>query len=160
LERHFEIDDGAVGYTYERIFCPYLNDAQEIYIEDPYLQRPYQIENLTRFCALATRLGAVRSIKVLTGLPPAESADDNESRLETLRRDLKTRGIHFEWVRSGSLHDREIRLDNGWSIKVGRGLDIYHKPEQWLSIEAADFSMRRCRQTKVDVFRITPPPTS
>ena len=27
-----------------------------------------------------------------------------------------------------NLHDREIRIDNGWVIKIGRGLDFYQKP--------------------------------
>jgi ATP-dependent Lon protease len=27
-----------------------------------------------------------------------------------------------------NIHDREIRLDNGWIIKIGRGLDFYQKP--------------------------------
>ena len=30
------------------------------------------------------------------------------------------------------LHDRAIKPDNGWVIKIGRGLDVYQKPESWL----------------------------
>ena len=29
-----------------------------------------------------------------------------------------------------NLHDREIRLDNGWIIKIGRGLDFYPEARQ------------------------------
>ena len=152
-ERHFEILDGETGYTYERIFCPHLNTAHHITVEDPYIRLPHQIDNFARFCALALRLGVVEKIDLITGLQPGEVTDDADSRLETLRRDLETRGVCFNWKRESALHDREIQLDNGWIIKIGRGLDFYHKPETWLSIEASDFSMRRCRQTKVDVFR-------
>ena len=124
-------------------------------MEDPYIRLPHQIDNFARFCALAIRLGAVQDIELITGLQPGEPTDDADSRLETLRRDLDARGVRLTWKRNSALHDREIRLDNGWVIKVGRGLDLYHRPESWISIEASDFSMRRCKQTKVDVFRDT-----
>ena len=42
------------------------------------------------------------------------------------------------------MHDREVRFSNGWIVKIGRGLDIYQKPESWVSLEASDFSLRRC----------------
>ncbi len=153
LEQHYEIVEGTTGYTYERIFRPYIDTAASIQIEDPYIRLPHQVENFARFCALAVRLGSVKVIDLVTGLQTNDSTDDADSRLETLRRDLQSRGIILNWKRKTGLHDREIRSSNGWIIKIGRGLDIYHKPESWVSVEAADFSMRRCRQTKVDIFR-------
>ena len=153
VEQHYEITEGATGYTYERILRPYIDTAIKIEVEDPFVRLPHQVDNFTRFCALAVRLGKVSEIKLTTGSQPGELTDDVDSRLETLRRDLQCRKIAFTWNRNPSLHDREIRFDNGWIVKIGRGLDIYHKPESWVSVEAADFTMRRCRQTKVDVFR-------
>ena len=82
-----------------------------------------------------------------------ESADEVYAKLETLKRDLNARDISFDWSRNGKLHDREVRFDNGWVVKIGRGLDIYHRPDSWISVAAADFGLRPCRQTKVDVFR-------
>ena len=52
-----------------------------------------------------------------------------------------------------NLHDREIRIDNGWTIKIGRGLDFFQKPDSWFGVGATDISMRKCLETKVDVFR-------
>ena len=46
----------------------------------------------------------------------------------------------------------EVRFDNGWTIKIGRGLDFYQKPEGWYAVGASDLSLRRCLETKVDVF--------
>lgn len=151
-EQHFEIADGATGFTYERIFRPYIDDAVRIAVEDPYIRLPHQVENFARFCALALRCGNVKEIELITG-PQGPDTDDADSRLETLTRDLNTRGVTLKWQRRNTLHDREIRFDNGWMVKIGRGLDIYHRPESWVSIEAADFSHRRCRETKVDIFR-------
>ncbi|MCL4207299.1 MAG: hypothetical protein KJ000_32865 [Pirellulaceae bacterium] len=53
-----------------------------------------------------------------------------------------------------TLHDREIRLDNGWIIKIGRGLDFYQKPAGWFELGANDLSLRKCLETKVDAYRL------
>lgn len=52
-----------------------------------------------------------------------------------------------------NMHDREIRIDNGWIIKIGRGLDYYQKPISWFSIGANDLNLRPCLETKVDIFQ-------
>ena len=54
---------------------------------------------------------------------------------------------------NSKMHDREVRLGNGWTIKIGRGLDFYQKPEGWYAVGATDLSLRRCLETKVDAFR-------
>lgn len=152
-EQHYEIADGATGFTYERIFRPYIDSAVSIRVEEPYIRRTFQVENFLRFCALAVRLDAVENIELITGEDFGEAADEITSRLETLRRDLHARDIKFSWKRDSKIHDREVKFDNGWIVKIGRGLDIYHKPENWLSVSAADYSLRPCRQTKVDIFK-------
>lgn len=149
----YEIPDNATGYTYESIFRPYIDDAEEIIVEDPYIKSSHQVDNFARFCALAVRIGVVKQIILKSSSKNGESDDDANSRLETLRRDLSTRGIDFSFSRVVNLHNREICLSNGWTIKIDRGLDIYIKPESWVSVEAADFSLRRCRQTRVDIFK-------
>jgi ATP-dependent Lon protease len=53
-----------------------------------------------------------------------------------------------------NLHDREIRLDNGWVIKIGRGLDFYQKPNNYFEVGTFDLSLRKCMETKVDIFKI------
>lgn len=152
-EQHYEIPEGATGYTYERIFRPYIDGARTIRVEDAYIRLPYQFENFLRFCALAIRLGSVQSIELITGIHEEGISDDIDSRLETLKRDLQNREITFVWRREPHLHDREVRFDNGWVVRIGLGLDIYQKPESWISVSAADFSLRPCKRTKVDVFR-------
>jgi len=54
--------------------------------------------------------------------------------------------------RCGEVNQR-IRLDNGWVITIGRGLDFYQKPTTWYDISSSDLSLRRCLETKVDVYR-------
>jgi hypothetical protein len=52
-----------------------------------------------------------------------------------------------------NMHDREIRIDIGWVVKIGRGLHLYEKPDSWYSIGATDLALRKCLDTKVDIFR-------
>lgn len=49
---------------------------------------------------------------------------------------------------------REIRIDTGWSAKIGRGLDIYQKPDNWFTVGSNDLSLRPCLETMVDIFRM------
>ena len=44
------------------------------------------------------------------------------------------------------------RFDNGWVIKIGRGLDIYKPTENKFSIGFCDFDLRPCHETTVDIF--------
>lgn len=150
----YEIPDGKTGYGYDRIFGPYLAGAETITVEDPYIRKRYQIDNFSHFCALAISQGSVKHIILKTGAAFGEDLDDANSRLENLKRELaKNHGVKTDWTRSEKLHDREIVFSNGWTVKVGRGLDIYYPPESWSSVGVSNYSLRKCRQTKVDVLR-------
>jgi ATP-dependent Lon protease len=42
---------------------------------------------------------------------------------------------------------------SGTVIKTGRGLDFYQKPGGWFEVGAHDPSLRKCLETKVDIYR-------
>ena len=44
------------------------------------------------------------------------------------------------------------RLDSGWVIKIGRGLDYFQKADGKFSIGWSDFNFRKCHETTVDIF--------
>ena len=52
-----------------------------------------------------------------------------------------------------NLHDREIRIDNDWTVKIGRGLDFFQRPDNWFSVGANDLGLRKCLETKVDIYK-------
>ncbi|RMG35679.1 MAG: ATP-dependent Lon protease, partial [Methanobacteriota archaeon] len=79
-----------------------------------------------------------------------------EDRLGDLQQSLLEQDITFVYRFNPNLHDREVRLDNGWVIKIGRGLDIYQKPNSWFELGANDLALRRCLETKVDIYRTDP----
>lgn len=149
----YEILDGATGYGYEKVFGPYMAGASRIVIEDPYIRKRHQLENFSRFCGLAVSLGAVKEITLKTGTAFGEDLDDSDARLESIKRDLaKHHGVKLTWSRSEKIHDREVAFNTGWVVKVGRGLDIYYPPDNWASVGASNYNLRKCRQTKVDVL--------
>ncbi|NHM26221.1 hypothetical protein G7K71_04235 [Desulfofundulus sp. TPOSR] len=75
-------------------------------------------------------------------------------KLGELKQSLLELDIVLDVKLNPNLHDREIRLDNGWVIKIGRGLDFYQKPNSWFKIGASDLSLRKCLETKVDIFKV------
>ena len=76
-----------------------------------------------------------------------------QEKLDELKQSLLEYDVALDVRLNDKLHDREVRLDNGWTIKIGRGLDFYQKPDGWFAVGATDLSLRRCLETKVDVFR-------
>lgn len=153
-EKHFTIRYEAIGYSYERIFGDYLEGAKEIVVEDPYLRTKHQLLNFQRFCELAIRAGSVRKIRVVTGSDDPVQERDADAWFENLAKDLVPFDIELHHEFDPNLHDREIRCDNGWIIKIGRGLDLYLKAEEnFTGLGRNDFNLRPCRETKVDIFR-------
>ena len=45
-----------------------------------------------------------------------------------------------------------FRFNNGWIVKIGRGLDIYKATDSKFSIGYCDFDLRKCHATTVDIF--------
>ena len=152
-EDHYTILYGDTGYSYESIFGKYLQGCSAVSIEDPYIRSQHQIQNLVRFCELAVKMACVREINLLAGFDSEMQKADAQEKFEMLQDSLKQNGIDFKWQFSSLIHDRVIKLGNGWVIKIGRGLDIYQKPENWFSIGSNDFDLRPCLETMVDVYR-------
>jgi hypothetical protein len=42
-------------------------------------------------------------------------------------------------------------MDNGWRVKMGRGLVIYQPPESWFVAGAKDLALHPCLETIVDI---------
>jgi ATP-dependent Lon protease len=152
-EKHIRIGYGDTGFTYESLFGDYLKGAKEITVEDPYIRVPHQISNFLRFCELVVKIGTAQVINLTTGSDDATQRKEAEEKLKMIGASLLDHGIKLNIKFSDTLHDREIRLDNGWTIQIGRGFDIYQKLDNWFSIGTSDLEMRPCMETRVDVFR-------
>jgi len=100
------------------------------------------------------QIGDTKKIELTTGSDDESQRNENSSNFKMLQSSLKDNGIEFGFSFSDTIHDREIKLSNGWVIKIGRGLDIYQKPDTWFSIGLTDFDLRPCLETKVDIFMV------
>lgn len=152
-EQHFTILYGDTGYSYESILGPYLRGAKTVVIEDPYIRLQHQIQNFVRFCETILKSGTVKKINLITGYDDNTQFADIAEKLDELKQSLLEQDVELEVKLNPNIHDREIRLDNGWVIKIGRGLDFYQKPGSWFEVGANDLSLRKCLETKVDIFR-------
>jgi len=152
-EQHFTILYGDTGYTYDSLIGPYLAGARSVTIEDAYIRAPHQVANFLRFCETVSKAPSVRSIALVTSYYDQTNLAELNDKLGELKQSLLEVDIVLEIRINEKLHDREIRLDNGWVIKLGRGLDIYQKPDSGYALGASDFSLRKCPETKVDIFR-------
>ena len=152
-EQHFSILYGDTGYSYESILGPYLQNAKAVVIEDPYIRLQHQIHNFVRFCETVLKAGTVKKISLITGYDDKTQLADIAEKLDELKQSLLELDVELEVKLNPNIHDREIRLDNGWIIKIGRGLDFYQRPGGWFEVGANDLSLRKCLETKVDIFR-------
>jgi ATP-dependent Lon protease len=152
-EQHFTIFYGDTGHSYESIFGPYLDSAQKIVVEDPYIRATHQIQNFVRFCEAVVNCSTVTHIKLITGYDSSAQLAEMKEKLADLKQSLLELDITLEIDFNPNLHDREVRIDNGWVIKIGRGLDFYQRPNSRYEIGAGDLSHRKCLETKVDIFR-------
>jgi len=153
-ERHYRIHYGAIGFSYESIFGDYLSGCEEIVVEDPYIRHHHQIINFLRFCETVVRIGKPKRIKLITKFDTQFEKDDAIPKLLSIVESLRQYDVELEVRESTTLHDRVVKLSNGWEIKIGRGFDIYQKPDDWLQIGANDLDLRPCLETNVDVIRL------
>lgn len=152
-EQHFSIHYGDTGYSYDRILLPYLSGTKHVEIEDPYIRATHQMHNFVRFCETVVKAPTVRKITLTTSYDENTDLKEMAARLDELKQSLLELDVALDVKVNENLHDREIRLDNGWVIKIGRGLDFFQKPDSWFGIGANDLNLRRCLETKVDIFR-------
>ncbi len=64
-------------------------------------------------------------VRLITGYDDKTQLADIAEKLDELKQSLLEMDVELEVKLNPNIHDREIRLDNGWIIKIGRGLDFY-----------------------------------
>ncbi|XP_016385204.1 MIT domain-containing protein 1-like [Sinocyclocheilus rhinocerous] len=93
----------------------------------------------------------VKTIHLLTSQDEDSSAQQT-SALAEIKQSLRSQNVCLDIQYSSTIHDREIRFNNGWIIKIGRGLDYFKKPKGRFSVGYCDYDFRECHETTVDVF--------
>jgi ATP-dependent Lon protease len=156
FEGHRDFQENQRGVSFDLLFGPYLRNATEITITDPYIRRFHQARNLMELIE-----------EIATGKDPADevllrliTSEENESdelarrqieNLAKVRAGAQVAGIQLDVTFDRSIHDRSIVTDTGWKILLGRGLDIFqHVPN-----DTFDLSYRRQEFRQVKAFGIT-----
>ncbi len=152
-EKHFKINYGDTGYSYDSIFGPYTEGAKTVTVEDPYVRQPYQLQNFVRFCEAVLLGSGIKKVRLVTFYDGTGPLPDVKDGFDDLRQSLMDRDIEFDVTFNPVLHDRQVVFDNGWTVKIGRGLDFYQKPTSWYGLGSGDLYFRPCLETSVDIYR-------
>ena len=143
---------GQTGVSYEKIFAPYMRDAKVITVEDPYIRASWQIKNFMEFALMLINTRPVDDLKLnLVTNEEEEKIPELIDKLDDIKDDLASYGIEFEY-KLRDFHDRCIKTDTGWTITLGRGLDIFEKYSPF-SIASSRQDMRKCKEFMVTFMR-------
>jgi ATP-dependent Lon protease len=150
-----EIKEGQRGVSYEKLFLPYLKSVKSIIIYDPYIRMDYQVHNFINFCELLSSDDEIINLHLVTSYETPYNKEESMGKFEELKKSLESNKINFTYNFDENLHDRWIEIDNGWRITLGRGLDIFQKPEGRFSLGFIDQTKRRCKETSIVYTRST-----
>ena len=143
---------GQTGVSYEKLFAPYMRDAKVITVEDPYIRASWQIKNFMEFALMLINTRPVDDLKLnLVTNEEEEKIPDLIDRLDDIKDDLASYGIEFEY-KLRDFHDRCIKTDTGWTITLGRGLDMFEKYNTF-SIASSRQDMRKCKEFMVTFMK-------
>lgn len=144
-EKSMSFRIGQMGVSYEKLFAPYMAGANVITVEDPYIRASWQVKNLMEFALMLINTRPVDDLKlVLVTNEEDEKIPDLIDKLDDIKEDLGSYGIVFEYS-FRDFHDRCIKTDTGWTITLGRGLDMFEKYSPY-SIASSRQDMRKCKE--------------
>ena len=153
---HKEFQENQRGISFAQLFIPYVRDAKQITITDPYIRKFHQARNLMEFVEALARVKSIAD-EIVIKLRTSRSTDGEESLMKqvallaNVEEGAALAGITFDYEFDDTLHDRSIETDNGWKIALGRGLDIF----QNVSNDAFDLANRLQEYRQVKAFSIT-----
>jgi ATP-dependent Lon protease len=148
-EKTIKIKDGDVGYSFDEIFYDYLRTAKIIKIVDPYIRQDYQIKNLIAFLNMIAPPEGNVEVNLITSSDDEFNKEEQKRKFIELQNDLLRYGVKFDFSFDDKIHDRIIEADNGWRLLLGRGLDIYYKPDSKYGLGEMDQKKRKCRACEI-----------
>ncbi len=153
VEATLDIKEGQKGISYLRLFSPYLTGATEIRLVDPYIRYDYQIYNLMNFCEMIAPDQGNIKVYMVTGTDSDYQKQDLDAIFQDIQNRLVQDRVLLNYEFSATKHDRMIEADTGWRIVIGRGLDIFQKPEGKFSLGFVDQTKRKCKETTITYVR-------
>ena len=145
-EGQVSVRDNQTGISYMNLFGEHLKGARKITLTDPYIRYPYQLKLLMEFCVMLAKIKSEEqetNLHLITWNDPEYRKQSEESLYEIMIT-VEEIGIQLTYEFQ-DVHDRSIVADNGWTIVLGRGLDIYEKDEARFSLGEIDQERRKCK---------------
>lgn len=146
------IRENQSGVTYKGLFGDYLRTATDIHITDPFIRQPYQIDNLVDFIQMVKDVSTIQdTVKIHLSTQNDDDVKVAEmiDSFNDLADELLPMGIEFTYDFKAD-HDRFIKTNTGWTIALGRGLDIYEKFSRF-SLSRCNQKNRRCKAFNVSI---------
>lgn len=150
------IRDNQEGVSYESLFADYLRGAKKVKLVDPYIRMPHQMKNLLEFCIMLAKIKKADEeieLNVTTWNESDEMLKLSTENLNEIAESVFDLGIKMSFDFNPNQHDRYIKADNGWKIILGRGLDIFLKPEGKFNVAELYQEKRKCRATEITYLR-------
>lgn len=147
--RQVDIRLNQRGVSYKSLFSDYIRTAKKITIVDPFIRVGHQIDNLIEFIQMAREV-CLTPEELEIELHTQNEEDKIPEVIDIfndLQEELSSYGVTFNFMFDAE-HDRKIVLDNGWTINLGRGLDIFEKFSRF-SLSNSRQENRRCKEFSV-----------
>jgi len=151
-EMTLDIKEGQRGISFAKLFAPYLKGATLVKVCDPYIRLQYQIYNFMSFCEIMEPSEEGLKVELMTSVESYQEAE-LKHKLENMKAGFIQDQIELYYRFDNSLHDRWIETDTGWRIILGRGLDIFQKPEDRFTLGFFDQTKRKCKATTITYVR-------
>jgi ATP-dependent Lon protease len=142
-----EIRENQKGISFKKLFGDYIKGAHTITLVDPFTRLYYQIDNLIEFINVVKEMTSDQTdVKVhLSTQNDEDKIPEMIDIFDELTEELGAAGIEFTYDFEAT-HDRYIKMDNGWTITLGRGLDIFEKYNKF-SLCKVNQEERRCKKS-------------
>lgn len=156
MPRHLSIQENQKGVSFESLFGPYLQGAQQITVTDPYIRMFFQVRNFMELMETIVKLKQPDqevTVKLIT-IEDEYRGEQQRDQFTKVQEACGAVGIHFTWQfdQTGTIHARHIVTDNGWKILLDRGLDIFQPYEM---NDAFTFANRLQQHRSCKAFEMT-----
>ena len=153
MAKSVDIRENQKGISYKKLFGEYLRSTKNITVIDPFIRLPYQVYNFIEFVQMCREVcNEPESLSItLSTQNDDEHIPEMIDTFDDLQAELAALGIEFNYNFEAD-HDRFIKLDNGWRISLGRGLDIF-EPIAKFSLASASQENRRCKPFSVTYIK-------
>ena len=150
------VRENQTGVSFDVLLGKYLKGASKIHLEDPYIRLPYQMNLLLEFCSMLISNKEEEDeveLHLVTWNEPDEMIRESTESLKEIAESLFDNGIKLTFEFNANIHDRFITSDSGWKIVLGRGLDIFQKPEGRFNIAGLRPEQRQCKSCEITYIK-------